>query len=110
MSGSVAIVTGASSGIGRAAAIRLARDFSGIVLAARGAAELKKVSQEVKASGAVALPIDLDPHGLRRRGNGRGPDTGGFCPDRCASEYRRRRTGSRSVRNVRRTIESGHGA
>jgi 3-oxoacyl-[acyl-carrier protein] reductase len=35
MSTSVAIVTGASQGIGRSTAIRLARDFSSIVLAAR---------------------------------------------------------------------------
>jgi NAD(P)-dependent dehydrogenase (short-subunit alcohol dehydrogenase family) len=32
MAKSVAIVTGASQGIGRATAIRLARDFSGLVL------------------------------------------------------------------------------
>jgi NAD(P)-dependent dehydrogenase (short-subunit alcohol dehydrogenase family) len=35
MSTSVAIVTGASQGIGRSTAIRLARDFSSVVLAAR---------------------------------------------------------------------------
>ena len=34
---SIAIVTGASQGIGRATSIRLARDFSAIVLAARNA-------------------------------------------------------------------------
>jgi 3-oxoacyl-[acyl-carrier protein] reductase len=60
MSESVAIVTGSSSGIGKATAIRLARDFSAIVLAARGTDELAKVSHEVKANGAVPLPIDLD--------------------------------------------------
>ena len=32
---SVAIVTGASQGIGRATAVRLAKDFSGVALAAR---------------------------------------------------------------------------
>ena len=37
MSTSVAIVTGASQGIGRSTAIRLARYFSSIVLAAREA-------------------------------------------------------------------------
>ena len=37
MKNSVAIVTGASQGIGRSTAIRLARDFSAVVLAARNA-------------------------------------------------------------------------
>ncbi len=37
MNDSVAIVTGASQGIGRSTSIRLARDFSAIVLVARNA-------------------------------------------------------------------------
>jgi 3-oxoacyl-[acyl-carrier protein] reductase len=60
MSTSVAIVTGASSGIGRATAIRLARDFSAVVLAARGASELAKTAEQVRAQGAEPLAIDLD--------------------------------------------------
>jgi 3-oxoacyl-[acyl-carrier protein] reductase len=60
MSKSVAIVTGASSGIGRATAIRLALDFSAVVLAARGAVELGEVAEQVRAQGAEPLAIDLD--------------------------------------------------
>lgn len=57
---SVAIVTGASQGIGRSTAIRLARDFSAIVLAARNAAALQEVANSVKAGGAQPLVCDLD--------------------------------------------------
>ena len=57
---SVAIVTGASQGIGRSTAIRLARDFSAIVLAARDANALKEVADTVKAAGAEPLICDLD--------------------------------------------------
>ena len=57
---SVAIVTGASQGIGRCTAVRLARDFSAIVLAARNASALKEVADAVKSVGAAALVCDLD--------------------------------------------------
>ena len=57
---SVAIVTGASQGIGRATAIRLARDFSAIGLAARNADELKEVASAIKSMGAEPLVFDLD--------------------------------------------------
>jgi NAD(P)-dependent dehydrogenase (short-subunit alcohol dehydrogenase family) len=60
MSETVAIVTGASSGIGRATAVRLSRDFSAVVLAARGAAELGEVAEQVRAERAEPLAIDLD--------------------------------------------------
>jgi 3-oxoacyl-[acyl-carrier protein] reductase len=60
MSNSVAIVTGASQGIGKATAIRLARDFSTVVLVARNRANLEKTSEAVKAAGAQALVIDAD--------------------------------------------------
>ena len=47
---SVAIVTGASQGIGRATAVRLARDFQAVVLAARQEGELKKTAAEVESA------------------------------------------------------------
>jgi len=57
---SIAIVTGASQGIGRSTAIRLARDFSAIVLVARNADALTEVAETVKAAGAEPLVCDLD--------------------------------------------------
>jgi 3-oxoacyl-[acyl-carrier protein] reductase len=60
MSKSVAIVTGASQGIGRATAIRLAKDFSSITLAARGREHLEETAAAVQAAGAEPLVIDLD--------------------------------------------------
>lgn len=60
MSRSVAIVTGASQGIGHSTAVRLARDFSSIVLVARNAAKLEATAAAVKAAGAEALVIALD--------------------------------------------------
>jgi NAD(P)-dependent dehydrogenase (short-subunit alcohol dehydrogenase family) len=64
LSGRTALVTGASSGLGRAAAIRLAAADARVALLARSAADLTGV-QEIIASGggtALALPADLaDP-------------------------------------------------
>lgn len=60
MSRKVAIVTGASQGIGRATAIRLARDFSSIVLVARNREKLDQTAADVKNANAESLVIDVD--------------------------------------------------
>jgi 3-oxoacyl-[acyl-carrier protein] reductase len=60
MKDSVAIVTGASQGIGRSTAIRLARDFSSVALVARSGAALDAVADEVRQNGAEPLTIALD--------------------------------------------------
>ncbi len=60
MSNATAIVTGTSQGIGRAAAIRLAKDFNAVVLVARNRDHLLETAEAVKAKGAEALIVDLD--------------------------------------------------
>ena len=60
MSNSVAIVTGASQGIGRATSIRLAHDFSALVLVARNRANLEQTAEAVRGAGAEAIAIDID--------------------------------------------------
>ncbi len=57
---SVAIVSGASQGIGRATALRLARDFSAIVLIARDKDNLEKTAVEVRSIGAETIVLALD--------------------------------------------------
>ena len=57
---SVAVVTGASQGIGRATALRLARDFSVIVLVARNKDKLEVAAADVRSAGAEAMVYALD--------------------------------------------------
>lgn len=56
----VVIVTGASSGIGRATAIEFARNGSRVVLAARSEERLKELEKEITALGAEVLSCVTD--------------------------------------------------
>jgi 3-oxoacyl-[acyl-carrier protein] reductase len=57
---SVVVVTGASQGIGRATALRLARDFSALVLVARDKKNLETTASEITSVGAKAMVCDID--------------------------------------------------
>src|SRR6266403_5750043 len=56
----VAIVTGASQGIGQATALRLARDFLALVLVTRCKENLEKTASDVKSAGAEVMVCALD--------------------------------------------------
>lgn len=69
LAGQVAIVTGASSGIGAATARELARRGAKVVLAARREGELEAVASEIVGAGgqAIAVPTDIaDPEQVSR--------------------------------------------
>lgn len=58
LSGRVALVTGASQGIGRACALRLARDGATVAVAARNQEKLNELVSEIGAN-AVAFAVDV---------------------------------------------------
>jgi short-subunit dehydrogenase len=57
---SVVVITGASSGIGRATALRFAAKGARLVLAARGAESLEEVAAECRKCGAKAIAVPTD--------------------------------------------------
>lgn len=60
LEGAVVVITGASSGIGRAAAQAFARQGSRVVLAARDDEALQEAAQECRAFGGEALVVPTD--------------------------------------------------
>ena len=61
MPGRVAIVTGGGQGLGRAIALRLARDGASVAIAQRSPEPLERTAAEIRAAGgeAIAVPTDL---------------------------------------------------
>jgi 3-oxoacyl-[acyl-carrier protein] reductase len=60
LAGRIALVTGASQGIGRACALELARAGATVALAARNEAKLAEVAAEIEAAGGHAAAFALD--------------------------------------------------
>lgn len=60
ISDSVVVITGASSGINRATALRLAGQGAAVVLASRQEEALKEVAQQCEQAGGCPLPVKTD--------------------------------------------------
>lgn len=60
LSGKVAIVTGAGSGIGKAVALRLAREGATVVAADLNLETARTTAEEIRAAGASALEMRVD--------------------------------------------------
>ena len=60
IAGKIAIITGASSGIGEAAALEFASAGAKVVLAARRIERLERLAETIRAAGGLALAVQTD--------------------------------------------------
>ena len=60
LAGKVVVITGASSGFGRGAALAFAQAGAAVVLAARREEALAHVARSVEEDGGIALPVETD--------------------------------------------------
>ena len=60
LAGRIALVTGAANGIGRASALRLAREGADLALVDREGDPLRAVAREIEAAGRQVLAITAD--------------------------------------------------
>src|SRR4249919_2489076 len=56
----IVVVTGASSGIGRAAAVRFGRDGAAVLAVGRQTPALRDVAQEIERAGGRCTPFEAD--------------------------------------------------
>jgi NAD(P)-dependent dehydrogenase (short-subunit alcohol dehydrogenase family) len=65
LEGKVALITGASRGLGRALALAFAREGASLALCARGQESLEQVASEVASLGAPVLAVPADVRSTR---------------------------------------------
>ena len=80
LEGKVALVTGASRGLGRAVALVLAKQGAHIIATARTQGGLEELDDEIKAAGSSAtlVPMDITDYTAI--------DRLGYCIDSCCND------------------------